>query len=752
MKWFYQLTCFLACLLFSFSCQENIQYQQKDALLLIPQPQKLQVHDGYFKLAAPSSIYADHPFQAEAQYLKKIVEASSSFDLKQSDSPDSEYAILLLQKEGLNHAEAYELAITAAKIELSASAPEGMMRGIQTLRQLFMPAFQGTEKRAAWYLPQVEIVDAPKFEHRGLLLDCARHFFDKEVVKQYVDLLAFHKMNVLHWHITEDQGWRIKIDKYPKLTSVGAWRTEKTGERYGGFYTKADIKEIVAYAAERHIDVIPEIELPGHSQAAIAAYPHLSCTGEQVEVVNDWGVFKEIYCAGNDSTFEFLEDVLTEVMELFPSKYIHIGGDETPKYRWENCSKCQLRMKNEGLHDEHELQSYFIGRIEQFLKRHGRVLVGWDEILEGGLSTTAVVQSWRGNKGGIAAAKAGNQVIMSPNTHCYLDYGLQAIDLETVYHFDPIPSELAPSQASLILGGECNMWTEYVPDKSTLDSKVFPRMLAMAEVLWRYPEQRDYEAFYNRVQQFYPVLTQMGIKYGQENLPATIELNIADEAIGIKGIPGNKDISLNYKWNCDTCSMTSHQPLPKVLPLAQSGELSIQAVKYGQTYGALVLQPFEFHEALGKPVTYQATFSDFYTAGGKQGLVNGRVGTLDFRDGNWQGFFGKDMSIVIDLGKEKDINYLNSNYYQYNNSWIFFPVAVHYEISTDGKNYTKLGTLKPKEKPKTRGKFIESFPLNFDSATARYVKVTAQSIMTVPDWHEAAGSHAWIFVDEIVVR
>ncbi|MGB1033152.1 MAG: beta-N-acetylhexosaminidase, partial [Flavobacteriales bacterium] len=344
----------------------------------------------------------------------------------------------------------HSIAVDDQSILIKAHTKSGIAKGIQTLRQL-MPAESFSDHRKEWNIKSVQIEDFADFEHRGMLLDCCRHYFEKDVVFKYIDLLALYKMNVLHWHLTEDQGWRVEIDSYPMLNTIASSRTELDGSVYSGIYSKEDMKAVVAYAKERGITVIPEIELPGHSQAAIAAYPHLSCTGEQVPVANDWGVFKEIYCAGNDSTFVFLEAVLDEVMEIFPSTYIHIGGDEAPKTRWEQCEKCQKRIKEEHLHSEHELQSYFINRIEKYLNKNNRQLIGWDEILEGGLSPGATVQSWRGFDGGMAAARSKHNVIMSPTSHCYFDYDLKSTDMKEVFYFQPIPDDLEPEFHQYIL-------------------------------------------------------------------------------------------------------------------------------------------------------------------------------------------------------------------------------------------------------------------------------------------------------------
>ncbi|MBK9592135.1 MAG: beta-N-acetylhexosaminidase [Crocinitomicaceae bacterium] len=414
---------------------ENAEYINVDSLYLIPEPVLVEKREGFFKINSETVLSYPEDLINEGDYFNKLIDSSSSFQLtkvlkSQSNKSEIELKIVNDFPAELQHGEAYRLIISPEKLQITALTSTGIMRGIQTVRQLFIPAFHSGEKRQAWYLPCLKIEDKPAFEHRGLMLDVCRHFFEKEVIFEYLDLMAFYKMNILHFHLTEDQGWRIQIDKYPLLNTISSYRKEKDGTIYGGFYTKEDLKEIVAYAKERHIVVIPEIELPGHAQAALAAYPEYSCNGGPIEVVNDWGVFKEIYCAGNDSTFKFLEDVLTEVMEIFPSEYIHIGGDEAPKFRWEHCAKCQQRMKDEGLKDEHELQSYFIQRIEKFLNSKGRKLIGWDEILEGGLSENASVQSWRGMDGGLAAAQQKHYVVMSPTSHCYIDYGLDAIDLK----------------------------------------------------------------------------------------------------------------------------------------------------------------------------------------------------------------------------------------------------------------------------------------------------------------------------------
>jgi len=740
--------------------EENVPYRSETDIHLIPQPNSIDiiVNDAIIIDSGITISYISSYYN-EAVYLKSLIEESSTFtidliEIEIVPDLDLKHTITLANYPRSGGEEEYMIMPgDEGGVIILANTGERIMNGIQTLRQLFVVEFHSREKRNAWGLPHVMISDAPKFQHRGLLLDCSRHFFSKAVIRKYIDLLAFYKMNVLHWHLTEDQGWRIAIEKYPKLTEVGAWRTELDSSRYGGFYSKADIKEIVAYATERHVTIIPEIELPGHSQAAIAAYPYLSCTGEQVNVANDWGVFKEIYCAGNDSVFIFLEDVLTEVMALFPSKYIHIGGDEAPKYRWEHCDKCQTRMRQEGLKDEHELQSYFIGRVEHFLNQKGRQLIGWDEILEGGLSPNATVQSWRGMNGGIAAANTNHKAIMSPTSHAYFDYDLKSIDLEKVYSFDPIPDSLSSEKIKYIIGGECNMWTEHVPNEAVLDSKVFPRLLAMSEVLWSYPEKKDYEAFYNRVQKHYPILSYLNVEFGEETLPVKINIEVLNDSIMIQLVPGHHNLELRYCWGQkEDVYFPFYNIYSENFALDHSGLLVIQAFKDSVEYGDWVTQSFVFHKALGNPVDYKSKFSEWYSAGGNFGLVDGKIGSLDFRDGNWQGFWGDDIDLVVDLGRAQTVTSISSNFFQYNNAWIFMPEEVIFEGSKNGIDFIELGRIENNTDPKLRGELKEIYHSNFESQTIRYIRLHAKTIGEVPTWHEAAGAKAWLFIDEIIVK
>jgi hexosaminidase len=521
---------------------------------IVPRPAQMKVLPGAFQLteSTPIQVAGDDPqLAAVADLLAEALQQRTRFRLRVAHhaQPDGLAGGIVLQTTA-DTADAddasYTLVVNPDHVSLSAPQPRGVFYATQTLQQTLtnVPAESSSAAAGphAWRLPCVEIHDRPRYRWRGMLLDCGRHFMDVALVKRYVDLLALHKMNVLHWHLTEDQGWRIEIKRYPALTGVGAWRG--TGvERYGGFYTQEDIRDIVAYAARRFVTVVPEIELPGHCGAALAAMPELSCTGGPFEVSRRWGVHQDLFCAGNDATFEFLENVLDEVLALFPSRYVHIGGDECPKQCWAACPKCQARMRAAGLADEDALQSYFIKRIEAYLSSRGRRLVGWDEILEGGLAPNATVQSWRGMQGAIAAATAGHDVISSPTSHCYLDYAqarlpgeptwMGYLPLAQCYAFEPTPTELTPAQAHHVLGLEANMWTEHAPP-SRVDWQVFPRLCALAEVAWSPPDARDYADFTRRMRVHYRRLDALGVTYFIPPPTIAPETTTFDESIVVE--------------------------------------------------------------------------------------------------------------------------------------------------------------------------------------------------------------------------
>lgn len=514
---------------------------------IIPAPRRIQAGSGEFRLDRTTRIMLSDPASTELRALVELLaaplRASSGLPLPVSPEPADNHtpnAISLRLTPGVAPAqsESYRLVVTERGAMLSAPTPAGLFSGLQTLRQLLPPEVErGVRSSAAlvrWTIPAVEIEDAPRFRYRGILLDVARWFYPPEFIKKLIDLLALYKLNTLHLHLTDDQGWRLEIKKYPLLTQVGAWRKETIlgqhfdpyvgdGKPHGGFYTQEQMRDIIAYAKARHVTIVPEIEMPGHAGAALAAYPELSCTGGPFEVSPVWGMHQDIFCP-SEQTFGFLEDVLVEVMQLFPSPYIHIGGDEVPKDRWRESPVAQEAIRREGLANEEELQSYFIRRIEAVLRTHGRRLIGWDEILEGGLAPEATVMSWRGVDGGVAAARQGHDVIMSPADYTYFDYyqgdptaeplaigGL--LPLDSVYAFEAVPNGLMPEEAAHVLGGQGSVWTEYIPTPARAEYMILPRLLALSEALWSPKQVRSWDRFVAELPAHFARLDAMGAEY-----------------------------------------------------------------------------------------------------------------------------------------------------------------------------------------------------------------------------------------------
>ena len=492
---------------------------------IIPAPVSMQIHNGQFKITPQTQIACsgeNSEINKIGKYLNQLIHQHTGFKLDLVDLETAGRNCISLQTGDFPDLgqEGYLLTVSKKGIQISAAQPNGLFYGIITLWQLFPP--DTTENMLV--IPALEIRDKPRYQWRGVHLDVCRHFFPVEFIKKYLDIIALHKMNVFHWHLTEDQGWRIEIKKYPLLTEVGAWRDETVigrprrqrpveydGIRHGGYYTQDEIRDIIQYAADRYITIIPEIEMPGHAQAAIASYPELGCTDEKVSVRTTWGISPYLFNV-EDKTFNFLEDVLSEVIELFPSQYIHIGGDEARKDQWKASKRIQRQIKDLGLENEDELQSYFIQRIEEFINSKGKKLIGWDEILEGGLAPNATVMSWRGTSGGIEAARQDHDVIMSPTSHCYFDY-YQSKDrekeplaignylpIDTVYAYEPTPIELSEEEAKHILGAQANVWTEYIATADHVEYMLLPRLSALSEVVWSPKEKRDWEDFRKRLE------------------------------------------------------------------------------------------------------------------------------------------------------------------------------------------------------------------------------------------------------------
>ena len=682
--------------------------------------------------------------------------------------PESTPTLRLQHDAGLG-AEQYRLDIAPGGLALTAAGRPGVARGLAVLFQL---CALGPE------IPCGVVEDGPTFPWRGLLLDSGRHFQPVETVRGVIDRLALYRFNVLHWHLTEDQGWRLEVPGLPNLTAVGAWRDRQNGgARHGGFYTARDVRAVVAYATERGIAVVPEIEMPGHCQAALAAYPELSCTGGPFAVQTQWGIFPDLYCAGNEAVFAFLEQVLAHVLELFPSTFIHVGGDEAPKDRWRACPRCRARLAAEGLRDEQQLQSWFLRRIGQWLAARGRRLVGWDEILEGGLAGSlpgAVVQSWRGVDGAVAAARAGHDTIVSPTSHAYFDYDPGVLDLARVLAFDPLPPGLPASQRRHVLGGAANLWTEYVPAER-LDRHLFPRLPAMAEALWTAPASRAVGAFHERLRRHGAVFAKLDIRPGATCRPLAVTgcwdaghgcHVLRCEAAGAMAaaVAGLRPDIRCARWPSWLLTDAGDGGRPEDLPLAEAvwspvedGWHPIEAdgdkqtvlfrlVVDGEPCGAPEAVELVRHRALGLPVALQPSFEP-----GDAGLLtDGILGTWRRDDGRWFRCGDADLDAAIDLEVPVDIRGLSVRFLQDANALVFPPEVVRFLVSDDGVAWRQVGEAAHAVPDRLQDKVIVAFGVSLE-ARARHVRVHAVSRCVCPSWHPEAGRPNWLCADQIVV-
>ena len=728
-------------------CQETPLLPAGRVDALIPAPQSVTGLPGEFRCEGVLNAVWPEDWKAEQEVVQDWF-AKAGIQLQAGSG-----GLVFRRLEQMDGEEAYALQVDAEGMAIEAATSAGLFRGWTTLRKM-LPVECEMGCDDGFTLSGVRIEDAPAFGHRGLLLDGCRHFQDVEFVKKQIDLLALHGMNVLHWHLTEDQGWRLAIPSRPLLTEVAAWREEADGSRHGGFYTREEVQSIVAYASARHIEVIPEIEMPGHSSAALAAYPELGCTGESLEVPARWGVFKDIYCAGSEETFTFLEEVMDEVVELFPSTRIHIGGDEAPKVRWEACSRCQQRIRDEGLANEEELQRWFIGRMGRYLKGKGRTIIGWDEILEGGLPEGAAVQSWRGMGGAAEAVHLGADVVVSPTSHCYLDYPLRSTDLEEAYSFNPMPDSLAQGPGR-ILGGEGNMWTEHAPQE-LVESKVYPRLTALAEVYWSGPNftgrPNAYADFLRRMDGHYQRMDAVGVDYGLESPPFDLKTSSnAEGRLLAEVVPKGRGVDGRGTWSGSGDSLRAGVPFVVDGP----GEVRMEVGRRGQWSGIEERYALDGHRAVYRPLKLDYVPSPWYTGGGDSALVDGRLGSADFRDGAWQAKQGQDMSATVDLGEVRPIQALGTGVYLYQDAWIFQPERIIWEGSLDGKDWFDLAqsetaaALKRDDRQMRLDVSVQSMAPGME---ARYVRMTAINAGPCPNWHAAARSESWLFLDEMVVR
>ena len=684
---------------------------------IIPQPKEVQLNEEKpFELNPKTVIYYEASLHREAQFLSEYVNDILGFALNQQEfqgQPDG--IVLKLSPADFDRAEAYEINITPKQITVKGADAAGVFYGIQTLRKSLPVGQFRADTQVSPYkcqLPCGTIRDWPNFAYRGMHLDPCRHFMDLDSVKIYLDMMAMHNMNQFHFHLSEDQGWRIEIKKYPELTEIGAYRNGTVighnGNlydtiRHGGFYTQDELRDLIQYAAERHINIIPEIDLPGHMQAALACYPNMGCTGGPYEVWRRWGVSDDVLCAGNEEAMQFVEDVLNEVMDLFPSPYIHIGGDECPKVRWEKCPKCQAKIKELGIKAdgkfsaEDYLQSYVMNRMAKVVEARGRRVIGWDEILEGDVSQSTIIMSWRGTEGGIEAARKGHDVIMTPLSHLYFDY-YQSEDIvsepmciggylpvERVYEFKPLPEELTPEQQKHIIGVQANIWTEYIASFRHVQYMALPRMEALTEIQWNNPQERDFEPFVERckkMKQFYDLY----------------HYNYADHIFNPKA------------W-ADTVA-------PNL--------------------------------ATRKPITLRQQPAEKYTYGGAPVLNDGELGKFAYNSGRWLGFWGEPLDAVIDLEQPAEMQHVRFHALVNKSPWIYNPSQATVLVSDDGENFCEVAQKDFPISTWADRDGVFSYEIDFEPVTAKYIEVIIKG-HNLPEDHEGFGHPAWIFVDEIEV-
>lgn len=711
-----------------------------------------------------------------AALLSEYIAQITDFRLEITDKQDIENAIKLTIDYASDNPEAYIINVNSSLITINGSTEAGTFYGIQTIRKS-IPVNADTEIE----FPSTEITDYPFYAHRGASLDVSRHFFPIDFVKKYIDILAMFNINVFHWHLTDDQGWRIEIKKYPKLTEVGSKREHTiigrhTGEfdnkPVSGFYTQEEIKDIVKYAEERFITIIPEIDIPGHTLAALASYPYLGCTGGPYQVGAEWGIYEDVLCAGNEEVFTFLDDVMTEVLPLFPARYIHIGGDECLKNRWMACPKCQARMRHLGLKDspEHplgeQLQSYFISRVEKMINDKGKSIIGWDEILEGGIAPNATIMSWRGTEGGVYAANKGHDVIMTPEQYVYLDY-YQSPDvdnepftfgwlteLKKTYSFNPMPAGLDENSLKHILGAQVNIWTEYMPSGQNVEYMLLPRMCALAETVWTNPERKDYNEFVSRLYR----LSKHFDKLEYENCKQAYEIQ---DSIVVDTVKNEINLYMSTFDNSPIYyTLGDKEPTAESAlytynsPITIKSNIIFKAVTYRENVrGKVYTKDFIVHKAFAKPITLKYEPDKRYMFDGATTLVNGQLGSnASYRTGMWLGFPGTDFEAHIDMKELTDISSLDLNSYVNTRGGLFAPKSLALLISADGNTYKEVFKETYEERTEHISPVVITLSANLNEAVkARYIKVIAESVKVLPEWHEKKGDKAYLMLDEVRV-
>lgn len=767
------------CILFStcfYACSEkrtlNSDYE------IIPKPLDVNCKgDASFLLKdGVAVIYPENnrKMQDNAEFLVDYVEKQTGVKLTSHAGMPVDGAICLTLDLSDDNAEAYKLIVNDKRVCISGASEAGVFYGIQTLRKS-LPVAQDINVN----LSAVEIYDKPRFAYRGAMLDVARHFYTVDEVKTFIDMLALHNINRFHWHLTDDQGWRIEIKKYPKLMSVASERKETVvgrwysgiydGKPYGGYYTQDELRDVIDYAAKRHITIIPEVDLPGHMQAALTAYPELGCTGGPYEVRTIWGVSQDVLCVGNDFTLQFVKDVLSEVADIFPSEYIHIGGDECPKVRWEKCPKCQERIKSLGLKSdakhtkEQRLQSYVIQEAAKYLKEKGKRIIGWTEILEGGLVPDATLMSWIGESGGIEAAHQHHDVIMTPNTYLYFDYYQSKkvedeplaiggyLPIEKTYNYEPMPKELTEEEQQYIKGVQANLWTEYIPVFSQVQYMVLPRLGAAAEVQWTDPSKKDYKDFLRRVPHLVAVYDCYGWNYAT---------HVYDVNVDMKADTVNHVLNVQLSTMADDpiyYTLDGQDPTEKSLKytkpftIDQSVVLKTMAVHPDRT-SKISVDTIRFNKATLKPVVLLQPNESRFSPDGPVVLVDGRNGNHSFDTGAWLTVAGNDLEAVINMQAETILSSASVHVYVRKDAWLFDARGFSVSVSSDNKNYKEVASQEYKQMQESDSDGIIEHELSFDPCKATYVKIKVISEKSMPDWHWDAGKAPFLLVDEIILN
>lgn len=767
------------CILFStcfYACSEkrtlNSDYE------IIPKPLDVNCKgDASFLLKdGVAVIYPENnqKMQDNAEFLVDYVEKQTGVKLTSHAGMPVDGAICLTLDLSDDNAEAYKLIVNDKRVCISGASEAGVFYGIQTLRKS-LPVAQDINVN----LSAVEIYDKPRFAYRGAMLDVARHFYTVDEVKTFIDMLALHNINRFHWHLTDDQGWRIEIKKYPKLMSVASERKETVvgrwysgiydGKPYGGYYTQDELRDVIDYAAKRHITIIPEVDLPGHMQAALTAYPELGCTGGPYEVRTIWGVSQDVLCVGNDFTLQFVKDVLSEVADIFPSEYIHIGGDECPKVRWEKCPKCQERIKSLGLKSdakhtkEQRLQSYMIQEAAKYLKEKGKRIIGWTEILEGGLVPDATLMSWIGESGGIEAAHQHHDVIMTPNTYLYFDYYQSKkvedeplaiggyLPIEKTYNYEPMPKELTKEEQQYIKGVQANLWTEYIPVFSQVQYMVLPRLGAAAEVQWTDPSKKDYKDFLRRVPHLVAVYDCYGWNYATHVYDVNVDMK-ADTVNHVLNVQLSTMVDDPIYYTLDGQDPTEKSlKYTKPFTIDQSVVLKTMAVHPDRT-SKISVDTIRFNKATLKPVVLLQPNESRFSPDGPVVLVDGRNGNHSFDTGAWLAVAGNDLEAVINMQAETILSSASVHVYVRKDAWLFDARGFSVSVSSDNKNYKEVASQEYKQMQESDSDGIIEHELSFDPCKATYVKIKVISEKSMPDWHWDAGKAPFLLVDEIILN